>query len=417
MFHIHRRGFLASLGLSGLGWMTPLGTALARDAEKKSSLPPKSMILLWLDGGPSQLDTFDPKPGAKIGGDVKGVSTNIPGVQLASGLERLAEQLDKVTLLRSLVGQEGDHERGAYHLKSGHRMDPTVVHPSLGAIICHAHPEDTLDIPRHISILSGAWPARGGFLGADYDAFKIYDPAEKVPNITPHVDTKRFDKRLEDLAVVEGAFAQGRKHRPGIADTTGPLDRARKLMSSAQLAAFDIKKEPLALQEAYGQNSFGRGCLAARRLIEAGVRCVEVSLTGWDSHANNETICTNRLKELDPAFSTLLKDLSDRKLLDRTLVVCMGEFGRTPIINPLAGRDHWPHGFSAILAGCGFRSGYVHGETDPEGGKQTKDPVTVEDLHATLLKSLGIDHEKTLKTPIRRTVRRSDGEPVAALLR
>lgn len=415
MFHLHRRGFLASLGLSGLTWMTPLGTVLARAAEQKT--PPKSMILLWLDGGPSQLDTFDPKPGTGIGGSVRGVTSKIRGVQLASGLEQLAGQLDKVTLVRSLVGPEGDHERAVYHLKSGHRVDPTVVHPSLGAIICHAHSGDTLDIPRHISILPNQWAARGGFLGAEYDAFKVYDPAAKVPNVTPHADPKRFADRLDDLSVVESAFAQGRKHRPGMTDTTSALDRARKLMSSEQLAAFDIKKEPLSLQKAYGENEFGRACLAARRLIEAGVRCVEVSLTGWDSHANNETICQNRLKQLDPAFATLLADVTERKLLDRTLLVCMGEFGRTPVINPLAGRDHWPHGFSAILAGCGFRSGYVHGETDPEGGKKPKDPVSVEDLHATMLNALGINHEQTLKTPIRRTVRRSEGEPIAKLLR
>ena len=417
MLHLHRRGFLATLGLSGLSWLTPVGTALARAAEGKPGKNPKSMILLWMDGGPSQLDTFDPKPGTKIGGNVRGISTKLPGVQLAAGLEQTAELLDQVTLVRSLMSAEGDHERGAYHLKTGYRVDPTVVHPSLGAIICHAHENDTLDIPRHVSILPTQHAARGGFLGAEYDAFKIYDPAEKVPNVTPRVKNPRFEDRLKDLSVVESAFAQGRRQRPTMVDTTDTLNRARKLMSSEQLTAFDIQQEPLAVRKAYGDSPFGRGCLAARRLIEVGVRCVEVSLSGWDSHANNETICTNRLQVLDPAFAALLKDLTERKLLDNTLVVCMGEFGRTPLINPLAGRDHWPHAFSAVVAGCGFRSGLVHGETDPEGGQKAKDPVTVADFHATLMRALGIDHEETLRTPIRRTVRRSEGQPVAALLK
>jgi uncharacterized protein (DUF1501 family) len=194
------------------------------------------------------------------------------------------------------------------------------------------------------------------------------------------------------------------------------LQRARQMMSSEQLKAFDVSREPLAVRRSYGDTPFGRGCLAARRLIEVGVRCVEVTLDGWDSHANNHAICREHLAVLDPALSALLRDLRERGLLERTLVVVAGEFGRTPVINALGGRDHWPNGFSVALAGGAIRGGQVIGETDPEGKKDPTNPVRVGDLHATLLTAVGIDPKKLHQTPIGRTVRFSEGDPVAALL-
>jgi uncharacterized protein (DUF1501 family) len=186
-------------------------------------------------------------------------------------------------------------------------------------------------------------------------------------------------------------------------------------MASEQLKAFDVSGEPARVQQAYGDTPFGRGCLAARRLIEVGVRCVEVTLDGWDSHADNHAIQRQRVRELDPAFSALLRDLRERDLLRRTVVLCMGEFGRTPKINPLGGRDHWPTGFSVALAGGGIPGGRIIGETDPDGKNKPTDPVQVADIHATVLTALGIDPAKLMATPIGRTVRLSEGTPVAAL--
>lgn len=413
--HVHRRSFLGLAGLSGLGWLTPLGESLARAAEDRKT-PAKSVVVLWMGGGPSQLETFDPKPGTDIAGGSGARDTAAKGVQIAPGFERLADQMGRVALVRSVVSVEGDHERGTYALKTGYRPDPTVVHPSLGALVCHALPDRQIDIPRHVSILPGTWPARGGFLGAEFDAFKVFDPAQKVPDVEPAVPKERFDARLADLDVVEAAFARGRGNRAAAAGNRDTIDRAKQMMSSAQLKAFDVSHEPLAVRRAYGDTAFGRGCLAARRLLEVGVRCVEVTLDGWDSHANNHTICKRLVGELDPAFASLIRDLHDRGTLNDTVILCVGEFGRTPKLNPAGGRDHWPHNFCAALAGGGIKGGTVVGESDPDGGKKSTNPVEVADLHATVLSALGIDFEKTLKTPIRRTVKRSEGKPIAAIL-
>jgi uncharacterized protein (DUF1501 family) len=260
------------------------------------------------------------------------------------------------------------------------------------------------------------WPARGGALGAEYDAFKVYDPADKVPDTTPHVPPDRFEQRLADLNVVEEAFARGRGKRVAATGHKDTMERARRMMSSDQLKAFDVSRESAALRKEYGDTAFGRGCLAARRLLEVGVRCVEVTLGGWDSHANNHEI-TARLKgELDPAFAALVRDLKARDALKDTVVLCLGEFGRTPQMNALGGRDHWPHNFCAAIAGGGVRGGVVVGESDPEGGKEPKDRQPVANIHATALKALGIDHEKTLRGPLGRTFARSDGTPIEALV-
>jgi len=401
--------------LSALGWLTPLGTALARAAEKERA-PAKSVIVLWLGGGPSQLETFDPKPGTDIAAGTKAINTAAKGVQLASGLEQLADQMAHVALVRSLWSKEGDHERGTYALKTGFRPDPTITHPALGAIICHDLPGAGVELPRHVSILPNEWPARGGILGAEYDAFKVYDPAEKVPDTTPNVPAARFEERLEDLKVVEDAFAKGRGRR---ADATGhkeTMARAMRMMASDQLKAFDVSREPEAVRKEYGNSPFGRGCLAARRLLEAGVRCVEVTLSGWDSHANNHEITTRLKGVLDPAFAALIRDLHMRNTLKDTVLLCVGEFGRTPQMNAVGGRDHWPHNFTAALAGGGIRGGVAVGESDPAGGKEPKDRQAAANLHATVLRALGIDHEKTLRGPLGRTVPRSEGVPILSVL-
>ncbi len=410
--HPHRRQFLAA---SALPWLTPLGTALARAAEKEKR-DTKSVVVLWMSGGPSQLETFDPKPGTDIAAGTKAIGTAAKGVQLAAGLEQLADQMAHVALVRSLTSKEGDHERGTYRVKTGFELDATVAHPALGAIVCHALPSAGVDIPRHVSILPNAWPARGGALGAEYDAFKVFDPAEPVPDTKPQVSAERFEQRLADLKVVEEAFAKGRGGRAAATGHADTVARARKMMSSDQLKAFDVSRESEAVRKEYGNTAFGRGCLAARRLIEVGVRCVEVTLDGWDSHANNHAITTRLRGELDPAFAALLRDLKARDLLKDTVVLCVGEFGRTPKMNPLEGRDHWPHNFCAALAGGGIRGGVVVGESDPDGGKEPKDKQQVENLHATVLRALGIDHTKTLRSPIGRTFPRSEGTPIKALV-
>jgi len=414
-----RRTFVRTATLAGATWLTPVGHMLARAAEAKPKLgaTAKSVIVLWMQGGPSQLETFDPHPGKNISGGSKAIDTKLKGVKLGEGFGRLADQMEHISLVRSVMSKEGDHERGTTTIKSGYRPDPTVVYPSLGAIACHELPAAGCDIPRHVSILSSQWPARGGFLGDGFDAFRTDDPAGPVPDTQSFLVPTRDTDRLKHLDVVESAFAKGRTRRVGATLHKETVADARKMMSSEQLKAFDVSKEPLALRKQYGDTPFGRGCLAARRLIEVGVRCVEVNLAGWDTHANNHAFHATQLKVLDPAFAALIADLRERKLLDSTIVLCAGEFGRTPRMNPLGGRDHWPGGFSIAIAGGGIRGGQVIGETDPEGKAEVKDPVEVGDLHATILKSLGIDYEKVSQTPIGRTVKFAEGEPIAKLLK
>lgn len=409
-----RRRFLAAAGL-GMSWLTPVGQALARQAER-SKEPAKSVILLWLGGGPSQLETFDPHD-TKIAAGTKSVETAAKGVRLAKGLDRLAEQMGNVTLVRSVVSKEGDHERGTYMMKTGYRPDPTVEHPSIGAILCHELPVGPTDIPRHISILSGQWPGRGGFLGGEFDAFQIGDPSGRLPDVTSEVSGPRDLARLSDLDVVERSFAKGRKSRVDATLHRETTNRARVMMSSEQLRAFEVSREPASVKNEYGDTPFGRGCLAARRLIEVGVRCVEVSLDGWDSHANNHEVHRKLVAQLDPAFSALIADLKRRDLLDRTVVVCGGEFGRTPKVNIAGGRDHWPNGFTVALAGGGFRGGIAHGKTDPQGQSGPDQPTSVEDIHATVLSTLGLNpaHEN-IAPATTRPIKLSQGKPIRELL-
>lgn len=410
---LNRRGFLAAAGVS---WLTPLGRVLARQAEAGRE-PARSLIVLWLAGGPSQLETFDPHPGTRAAGGTRAIATATKGISLAEGYERLAERTESFAVLRSLVSKEGDHERGAYLMRTGYRPDPTVVHPSIGAICCHELSAQGTDIPRHVSILPGQWPARGGFLGAEYDAFQIGDPSSRLPDVTANVARGRDEQRLRDLDVVERAFARGRAASVRATMHRETITRARTMMTSEQLRAFDVSEEPAALRSEYGDTPFGRGCLAARRLIEVGVRCVEVTLDGWDSHVNNHEVHARLARVLDPAFAALLGDLRQRGLLDRTVVLCVGEFGRTPTVNPLGGRDHWTKGYSLVLGGGGLRSGFALGETDPEGTRDPARPIEIADVHATILTALGIvPGRENIDPATTRPVKLSEGRAIPELI-
>ena len=420
--HLSRRALLRAAGLGGVAWLTPLTHMIGQAQEKEASqASAKSVIILWLAGGASQLETFDPHPGKEIAGDTGAIKTSVKGVEIAEGLPQVAEVMEELTLVRSMFSQEGDHERGTFNVKTGYRPDPTMVHPSIGAVICNELPVDGVDIPRHVSILPGQWPARGGHLGADLDAFKVYDTLGQAGDMTARVKPSRQKNRLEGLRKVEESFARGRRtdldKKKTLHNVT--IQRALDMMNSKQLGVFDVSKAPAQTRKAFGDTDFGRGCLAAVQLVGAGVRCVEVTLGGWDTHINNHEGQATKNAILDPAFAALIRELRVRKLLDETIVICAGEFGRTPKINGLGGRDHWPKGFSVALAGGGFRGGHVHGATDPEGVKEEpKDPVKVADLHTTVMHLLGIDHKKKYKNlPFDRFGTLSEGKVKENLLK
>ncbi|MCF6314271.1 MAG: DUF1501 domain-containing protein [Verrucomicrobiales bacterium] len=418
---MNRRNFLhtSAAGLSAFSWMTPMADALALNATQSKSTRPKSVIILWLAGGPSQLETFDPHPGSSISYGTKSIPTAVKGMNLAAGLEQSAEVMNHVSLIRSVTSKEGDHERAFYNIKTGYRPNPTVVHPSIGSILCHQLPNPKIEIPSHISILPNQWPARGGYLGAQYDAFQMGDPKQPVPDVIPHASSQRQKQRRQGLSLIESSFAKGRLKQLDEQKThhLQNMANARKLMQSDQLKAFDVSQAPKAERLAYGDTRFGRACFAALRLVEAGVRCIEVTLSGWDSHANNHESQGKRIQTLDPAFAALIKDLKRRDLLDSTTVLCGGEFGRTPQLNAAEGRDHWPKGFSMAIAGGGIQGGRIIGATDPSGEKeQPVNPVRVQDIHATIQHQMGIDFEEELITPVGRPIALSDGSLIEELL-
>ena len=402
---------------AGLGLSFLLPGLDSRAAQSRGTERPKSLITLWMGGGPSQLETFDPHPGTKIGGETTAIDTQIPGLEIAHLLPRTAEQVHEMCVIRSMVSKEGDHERGSYLLKTGYRPDPTLIHPSIGAIVAHELPALGVEIPQFISILNSQWRSRGGFLGDDYDPFKLLDPRQNLQNMKAKVETVRQDRRLKDLDVVERTFRNRRRIQSDATLHQEMVRRALTMMTSEQLKAFQAEDEPSKVRAAYGDTPFGVGCLIARRLVEVGVRSIEVNLEGFDTHTKNFSGHETQAKILDPAFAALIHDLRQRDLFDSTVVLWMGEFGRTPTINPLAGRDHWPTGFSSVIGGGGFRSGLVIGETDPEGKKTDPiDPIEIHDLYATIFKTLGVEYAKEMTTPIGRPMALCKGMPIDRLL-
>ncbi|MEC9093371.1 MAG: DUF1501 domain-containing protein [Planctomycetota bacterium] len=425
--HWNRRSWLNAVGSSGLWGLTSLAGSLAQASEaKRSGSRAKSVILLWLKGAPSQLETFDPHPGTEIAAGSQARGTSVKEIQLGKGLEQVSETMQDISIVRSVTSKEGDHERAVYNVKTGFRPDPTIVHPAIGSVICHqlnSIDEGKIDIPRHVSIFPGNSPGRGGYLGDQFDAFKMFDPKNPLPDLRKQVPDQRFSDRLKMLDFLEKNDPFRRKGQADVRYGDPNTQAALKMMSSEQLKAFDLSGVPTSLQQEFGETPFGRGCLVAMRLIQVGVRCVEVTLPGWDTHVNNHELQAGRIEILDPAFSALVRNLKKRDLLNQTVVFCGGEFGRTPMMNAAEGRDHWPHGFSIALAGGGIQGGRVVGETSPhpklDPGNREQDikhKVTVEDIHATILSSLGIDFTQELETPVGRPLVMSQGKVIKPLI-
>lgn len=411
-----RRGLgLATLG--GLGYLAATRLGLAGGESKTSPTDrPMSLIVVWLAGGPSQIETFDPKPGRRIGGPTRAIATSAEGIEIAEGLPLVAEQMKHLSLVRSLVGQEGDHERASVLMKTGRRPETVLNHPSLGAVLAHELPAAGTEIPRYVSMLGFERTSRGGYLGQAYDPFRTGDPRFPVQDVSAPVGEDRQGRRLESLEILERGF---RERQGEVERQTSHQDRTRRalrMMKSPQLDAFAVDREPSSVAGAYGDSAVGRACLAARRLVEVGVRCVEVNHGGWDTHVDNFDNVRRLNAELDPALAALVADLVERDLFSSTVVLCTGEFGRTPAINPAEGRDHWPTGFSMVIGGGSLRAGVVVGETGLEADDQPKRPVTVADTYATVLTALGVDPATENVTDAGRPVKLGEGKPISELL-
>lgn len=411
---LNRRCLLFSSACAGLSFLMP--PLEGRAADRRGPERRKSLLTIWLDGGPSQLETWDPHPTRASGSSVKAIKTSATGLQIADLYPQTAEAMQHLSVIRSLVSKEGDHERGTYHLKTGYRPDPSVRHPSIGSILVHETPAHQMALPPHVALDGGQWPPRGGFLGDEFDAFRVSEPGGPLANTTARVSDDRQRRRMQGLDLLQRSFTQGRagiERRTLHRETTG---EAIALMQSEQLSAFEIADEPLVVKRAYGETRIGRSCLVARRLLESGVRAIEVTLGGFDSHTNNLETHRDRAAELDPALSTLVAELASRDLLASTVILVIGEFGRTPKINAFGGRDHWPSGFSCLIGGGGLASGKVIGATDPAGTRPPSAPVPVADLFATVLSALDLEPSRELMSPIGRPLKLSEGSPLLKLV-
>jgi len=376
----------------------------------------RACILLWMNGGPSQMDTWDLKPGAPGAGRFKPIATRVPGLSICEHLPLLAERAQHLAVLRGMTSSEGNHQRAHYFVHTGYAPNPTLQHPSLGAYVSQELGAANPELPNFISIKGASVGA--GFLGVQNGPFIIQDPKRPPLNVTlpKMVDDTRFLRRRALLDALEGDFA-ARTRDDKISAKHKVRDQSIRLMQSPQLPAFDLSLEPATTLAAYGDSDFAKGCLLARRLVEAGVRFVEVVLDGWDTHVDNFGRTQALMATLDPALSALLDDLAARELLDSTLVLCMGEFGRTPALNGNEGRDHFPQAWSAVLAGGGIRGGQCLGATAPDGSRVVERPTKVQDVLATAATLVGMDPAKTFDTPVGRPISLTDGgKPIAELL-
>lgn len=370
--------------------------------------PPKACILLWMPGGPSQLETLDPKPGVANGGPTKAIQTSVPGIQLADNLPSIAKLMQDVALIRSMNTREGDHGRATQLMMTGYRpMGGTLEYPVLGSMIAQRLQAESSQLPGFVSIAPFRSTAIGpGFLGPKYAPLLVSgasnDPTTRanltVENLEPvNADATALADRQQLLTMLRSNVATTSR---SAAKHASIYDSAIRMVETQGEGAFKLDEEPAALRDAYGRSRFGQGCLLARRLVERGVPFVEVSLDSsgtesWDSHANNFAAVGSLCKVLDPAWGTLLTDLRDRGMLDSTLVVWMGEFGRTPKINTSNGRDHFPDAWSVALAGAKIKGGQVIGSTTPDGNEVKDRPVLAGELFATILELLGIDSQSS----------------------
>jgi hypothetical protein len=420
-----RREFLkvGALGFLGLGlddWLRFRATAA--DPVKAGPLA-RNCILVWLAGGPSHIDTFDPKPDAPkdVKGEFKPIATSVPGLNISEVFPNLAKVMDRFTLIRSMTSPEADHDRASHHLLTGYRPSPALVYPSYGSAVSKVRESRRGMLPPYVAIPDGPAFSSSGYLTPAYDPFPVGgDPnleSFRVRNLTPP-DRLTLDRLLRRRAMVKSLDEFARDVPPTSLTTSRDqfAEQAYSLMtSSAALAAFRLGDESPSVREKYGRNPFGQSCLLARRLIEAGVSFVTVNdrgpgPLGWDTHQQNFPTIKNTLAPpLDRGVSALIEDLADRRLLDQTLLVVMGEFGRTPKINPSAGRDHHGRANSLLLAGAGIPGGRVLGKTDARGDLPTERPVTPADLAAVLYRKLGIDPEQKFEAPDGRPIRLVDG--------
>jgi len=407
------------LGVRVMPYLGGLASLVAR-ADGAASAPgatASSVIYLFMSGGMSHLDTFDPKPKRKdLMGRTEVIGSRADGIQVSGFLPKSAAVMDKVCVINSMTSTDGAHEHGSYILHTSFPMRGTVEHPALGAWVIKLGGKLKQDIPGFVAIDTPAELSSAGFFGPTYGAAPIGDPKEGLQDCRPpaSVSEADFQRRLALADRLNRNFHEKFPHED-VAAYSSLYEQAVRLMKSEDLKAFNIESETAATKELYGPSRFAQGCLLARRLVEHGVRFVEVTLGGWDTHFDNFTAVEARCAEFDQAYAALIGDLVSRGLLEKTLVVVGTEFGRTPEIQEQnrAGRDHHPGAFSCVLAGGGVKGGFKYGATDGSGKKVRENHVKIPDLNATIAHALGLELDKKIQSPSKRPFTIADqGVPV-----
>ncbi len=412
-------GFLSVLGMGAADLFRLRASADSRGGPGKA----KSAILIWQAGGASHIDTFDPKPDAPVDvkGEFKPIPTSIEGVSLSEVFPKLAKELNKFTLIRSTTSPEADHDRAAHHLLTGYRPNPSLVYPSYGSVLSKVYSDAPGELPPYVAIPEAPLFSSSGYLSPAFDPFSVEGdpnlPGFRVRNLSPpdRLTLDRLRRRRDMIRKVD-ELSMDLSETPLVASRDRFIDQAYGLLTSSKAqSSFRMDEETASTRDRYGRNPLGQSMLLARRLVESGVPFVTINnrgpaALGWDTHQQNfPTIKDTLAPPLDQGLSALVSDLESRGLLESTLVILMGEFGRTPQINKMAGRDHHGRANSVLLAGGGMPAGLVLGRTDSKGSSPVERPVTPADLAATFYTALGVDPRRQFETPDGRPVRLVEG--------
>ena len=396
-YQMTRRRMLGLSSATLLGM--PIASMLAKAGETKKATC-EHVILFWNGGGMSHIDTWDPKPGREVAGEFDPIDTSADGIQISGIFPKLAKQMHHAALIRAIAGTNGAHGRASYQLQTSYNQTPNLIHPGIGSIVVHEK-ERVGDLPSFITISGNA--RRAGYLGQRCEAYYVGRPGEKDPYLAfpAGISQTRGNKRLDTLARINQR--DNRKLDTNQLKAVNPATKeAVGLMRSPALKAFELDKEDPKTLARYGDNAFGRGALLARKLVETGVRFVQVNRGGFDTHSNNFPAMQNHGDVMDPALASLIEDLAASGKLASTMVIMLSEFGRTPRINDNAGRDHHARCFSCFMAGGGIKGGQVIGKSDEDAMGPAERPVNPHDLHATVCHAMGIDYEKKVETRLLR---------------
>ena len=398
--------------LFGLSTLTLPSLLKAQYGAKKAKA--KNVINIFLPGGIAAQEFLDPKSLApsEYRGPFGSIKTNVSGIEIGEKFQKLSKVADKFSIIRSMTHGEAAHERGVHSMMTGYKPSPALVYPSMGSVVS-VELGGRNKLPAYVSVPNALENGGSGYLSSKYNPFSLgsdpVSPSFKVRDLNSDVDAQRFNRRKNILEAVDSKF-KNEVNSDNVSAIDSFYSQAYELISSESAKlAFDISKEDQKTKEMYGLTTAGQRLLISRRLIEAGVRFLTVSYGGWDMHDNIKNGFEKQAPEFDQALAALLSDLSDRGLLDETVVIVTSEFGRTPKINKTAGRDHYPRVFSTLIAGGGIKNGQIYGKSDSLGGEVDENPVAPSDLSATIFSLLGIDPEKQFMTPDLRPIYISQG--------